>query len=75
MPDAEAVRLQDNKIKEKQKKDFNRRHNVRDLPDLSPGDSVWVPSRDTEGVISDEVAPRSYVVTKVNPLLKWRCVH
>ena len=63
LPDAEAVRLQDNKIKEKQKKDFDRHHNVRDLPDLSPGDSVWVPSRDTEGVISDEVAPRSYVVT------------
>ena len=42
---------------------YNRRHRVRDLPQLSPGQPVWISDTKSEGtVISSHSAPRSYVV-------------
>ena len=49
----------------KQKANYDRRHRVRDLPDLSEDESVWVHTRNrTEPgrVITSADAPRSYVV-------------
>lgn len=32
------------------------------LPSLEPGDSVWLPDRQTEGEVREEVTPRSYQI-------------
>ncbi|KAL1422509.1 hypothetical protein MTO96_022025 [Rhipicephalus appendiculatus] len=49
--------------RQRQKKDYDRRHGVGDLPQLSEGTDVWIVDLQKEGVIRgspDE--PRSYWV-------------
>ena len=41
---------------------FDSHHGARTLPSLMPGDVVWLPDRQTEGVVQDEVAPQSFQV-------------
>ena len=51
--------------KERTKEDFDRRHRVRDLPDLSDDQEVWVSTPDGPvpgTVVSPARTPRSYVV-------------
>ena len=59
-PDMAMVRNRDEEIKEKQKRNFDRRHRSTELPPLSP---AWRFSMATqpgkEGVVGEEVAPRS----------------
>ena len=38
------------------------RHGARDLSELVPGDTVWVPDRNSEATVLDEVNHRSYEV-------------
>ena len=45
-----------------QKRDFDRHRGSRELSDLTPGDTVWVPDSETEATVRDKVVPRSYVV-------------
>ena len=45
-PDMAMVRNRDEEIKEKQKRNFDRRHRSTELPPLSPGDLVWLPSQE-----------------------------
>ena len=52
----------DNQAKTKQKKNFNSHHGVYELPELYPGDTVWIKDRQAEGKVMQEIAPRSYVV-------------
>ena len=59
------VKQADRQYKERTKEDFDRRHRVQDLPDLSDDQNVWVSS--SEGpipgtVISPAANPRSYIV-------------
>ena len=35
---------------------------MRDVPPLDPGTLVWMPDRESEGIVTEEVAPRSYTV-------------
>ena len=65
-PDMAMVRDRDEEIKEKQKRNFDRRHRSTELPPLSPGDLVWLPSQEKEAVVGEEVAPRSYQVITPN---------
>ena len=65
-PDMAMVRNRDEEIKEKQKRNFDRRHRSTELPPLSPGDLVWLPSQEKEAVVGEEVAPRSYQVITPN---------
>ena len=45
------------------KRNFDNRHNARELKPLSPGDTVWIPERETSGtVVRQESSPRSYMV-------------
>ena len=50
-------------MKQRQKKNFDSHHGARTLPVLKSGDRVWIPTRQKEGTIQSEVAPRSLVVT------------
>lgn len=66
LPDFETLRMKDKYLKSRQKKNFDVYHGVRELSPLSPGDSVWVSDRETEGSVGEEIAPRSYEVTTAN---------
>ena len=57
VPDSTLVCERDEQQKQRQERVFNMRHRARDLSELVPGDTVWVPDRS-----SDEVNHRSYEV-------------
>ena len=63
VPDMVALKAREKQLKDDQKKHFDRHHGVRDLTPLIPGDLVWMPDRETEAVVEEEVAPRSYNVS------------
>jgi len=58
-----SLRAKDERLKSRQKLNFDSHHGARELPPLAPGDTVWVPDRESEGSAGDEVAPHSYEVT------------
>ena len=62
MPKQSLVRSRDQEQKDNQKQAFDRHHGVRKLTDLSPGDTVWLPERQQEATVEDEVAPESYAL-------------
>ena len=62
IPDLTSLRARDQKIKARQKKDFDSHHGARELSPLLPGDHVWLPERESEGEVHEEVAPQSYTV-------------
>ncbi len=62
VPDHQALRERDDRIKSAQKENHDRHHGVRDLPTLVPGDTIWMPDRNTEAEVVKEVQPRSYEV-------------
>ena len=58
-------REKDQREKQKQKANFDQRHRVRDLPDLSANEPVWVHTQNRTypgRVITSANAPRSYVI-------------
>ena len=62
VPDQTLVRAREEEIKRNLKRNYDRRYGVRKLPELNPGDAVWIPDRKEEGMVQEEVAPRSYRV-------------
>lgn len=62
VPDSTLVRNRDKQQKQRQERTFNRRHGARELPELVPGDTVWVPDRNSEATVQDETNPRSYEI-------------
>ena len=62
VPDYSRLVSREAAMKEKQKKNFDRRHKAQELKKLVPGESVWVPEMRTEGIVEKEVLPRSYQV-------------
>jgi len=63
VPDQDAVRARDLKTKKRQKTNFDRHHGARELPQLEPGDTVWLPEKEAEATVQAEVAPQSFRVT------------
>ncbi|KAL1477604.1 hypothetical protein MTO96_035603 [Rhipicephalus appendiculatus] len=57
------VRDEDRAVREKQRRNFNRRHAARNIPPLLPGASVWVNDCKAAGVVIRSAnRPRSYVI-------------
>lgn len=55
------LREKDSVLKGKQKKNLDRQHFVKSLPDLLPRDTVWLPSKKVEGTVIDKAdTPWSY---------------
>ena len=52
----------ENKMRDRTKRNFDKRHSVKNLKPLSPGDTVWIPERETEGTVENEFNSRSYNV-------------
>lgn len=62
LPDFETLTDRETHLKAKQKENFDKHHGARELPDLSPGDEVWLPEKEVAARVQEEVAPRSYTV-------------
>ena len=60
IPDLSEVRARDKRNKARQKRNHDTHRGARELPQLQPGDQVWVPQRQREGEVQREVAPQSY---------------
>ena len=58
--DLSKVIVADKQFKQRQKKNHDMHRRARELPVLSPGDSVWVSDRDEAGQVVEETATRSY---------------
>ena len=62
-PYLEQFRENDASLKSRQKRDFDRRHSAKTLPELFPGEHVWLPDKKVEGTVVDKAGPpRSYTV-------------
>ena len=53
-PQMSQLRQKDNDIKEKQKHYFDQHHRVKQLPELSQGQTVWIPDRKENGEVVDK---------------------
>ncbi|MCG8623106.1 MAG: hypothetical protein MJE68_14070, partial [Proteobacteria bacterium] len=62
LPNVAKLRKKEKKIRDRMKRNFDRRHSVRTLKPLSPGDTVWIPERETGGTVENESNTRSYNV-------------
>ena len=60
--DQQSVKRKDKSNKERQKRNFDSRRGARELPPLESVDLVWLPDKEVEGEVSEEVAPQSYTV-------------
>ena len=50
---------------------YNKRHRTSVLPELNPGDKVWIPDKDSPAVmIQKSLQPRSYVLKTEQSLLR-----
>ena len=61
----EDFRQQNNLFKERQKRDYDRRHRVQDLPPIPSDTDVWIRTHDRTSsgtVVRPANAPRSYIV-------------
>ncbi|XP_037503251.1 uncharacterized protein LOC119378078 [Rhipicephalus sanguineus] len=75
-PAPDVVKCQDEEVRRRQKKDFDRRHAATVLPPLEPGDTVWVRDiKETACVLSPASKPRSYVVETPTAVLVRNRVH
>ncbi len=63
LPDSTVVAAKERERREKDTASFNKRHRVRDLSHLAPGQPVWITDTKSQGtVVSSHTAPRSYIV-------------
>nr|XP_054749950.1 uncharacterized protein K02A2.6-like [Lytechinus pictus] len=61
--DLKSVREKEEKYRSDQMMTYNRRHDSRELPELQPGDLVWIRDQSRYGrVIQKAIQPRSYHV-------------
>ncbi len=71
LPDTEQLRKDEVIYKRRQTQDYNRRHRTSTLPDLSPGERVWLPDSSSPAVVVEKSRhPRSYVVETNQSLLR-----
>ena len=75
-PNIRVFRREERLGKKRQEQRYNRRHRARHLPDMRPGQSVWLPTENVQGTVIDHAAgPRSYVVRTDYGLLRRNRSH
>ena len=60
--DPSLLAEKDAKLKARQKRNFDERHGTRELSPLQQGNTVWIPDRHSSAMVTEETAPRSYIV-------------
>ena len=73
VPDHSKVCSKDKKLKGRQKRNFDTHRAAKERPPLKTGDSVWIRDRASEGVIADEVNPRSFEIESPNGNYRRNC--
>jgi len=74
--DTERLIRSEQQYRQKQQRNYNRRHRAHDLPRLQPGDHVWVKDIHQRGtVMSTAGTPRSYVVETPRGTLRRNRFH
>ena len=66
IPDRQEVVKKDKKQKLNQKYHHDHHHGSRELPDVAPGDKVWISDREEGAHVRRQVAPRSFEVETDN---------
>ena len=66
LPITEKLREKERRIRDRIKRNFDKRHGVKNLKPLSPGDTVWIPEHEAGGTVVRESNTRSYVVQTDN---------
>ena len=61
-----SMQEKEQKIRERQKHNFDFRHNARSLTPLNSGDNVWLPKEETTAKVQSSAGSRSYNVTTSN---------
>ena len=62
LPNHNALRKKEGEIRKRQQNSFNRRHKAKALEPLLPGETIWIPDRNTTGTVTKEAASRSYKI-------------
>ena len=62
VPEQAVVKEMESQVKGLQKINFDHHHRAVELPELNPGDKVWITDRKIEGNVVKRVAPRSYII-------------
>ncbi|KMQ89584.1 retrovirus-related pol polyprotein from transposon opus [Lasius niger] len=76
IPDQATLRSWETAHKRRQKQNFDRRHGVRKLPELHPGEEVWITDLRRYGkIIARAKAPRSYLVETEKRTVRRNRVH
>lgn len=76
---AKEVVAVETKLKDKSEKDYNKRHNVKNLPKLKKGDAVWVVDLRLYGTVLKQLSqPRSYLIQTSRGRFRrnrWHLIH
>ncbi|XP_044167689.1 uncharacterized protein K02A2.6-like [Acropora millepora] len=71
LPNLEYLQKTERAYKLQQAENYNKRHRTSVLPELNPGDKVWIPDKNSPAVVIQKSAqPRSYVVKTEQSLLR-----
>ena len=62
LPNQSQLCSKERKVRDRQKRKFDSRHQARVLEPLVPGETVWLSDSASEGKVVENTAPRSYVV-------------
>jgi len=63
VPDMADVREKEAVARKHREDNFDRLHRAKSLEPLTPGDYVWISDRRESGVVTEQVAPRSYNIS------------
>ena len=72
VPNLSFLQEKEQKIRGRQKYNFDSRHNAQSLIPLNSGNDVWLPKEETTAKVQSNVRSRSYNVTTSNGNKKWR---
>nr|XP_042908526.1 uncharacterized protein K02A2.6-like [Parasteatoda tepidariorum] len=72
----EILEEKEEKRIERQKKDYDRRHNAHELKPIHPGDKIWITDRKAVGTVQRKAeSPRSYFVKEGKQVLRRNRKH
>ena len=66
LPNKRTLQSKEDDMRNKQKANYNCRHRARNLEPLLPGETVWLPDRESSGTVVEESSPWSYTVQTPN---------
>jgi hypothetical protein len=62
LPNVVKLRNKERKMRDGMKRNLDKRHGVKNLKPLSPGDTVWILEREAGGTVEKESNTTSYIV-------------